>query len=74
MDLKTFFDESDLTQVALAKELDVEPGAVWQWVNGVRPIPVPRCYAIHRWTGGKVTLKDLRPEDWRQIWPELEAA
>lgn len=25
-------------------------------------------------TNGTVTRRDLRPEDWRQIWPELSAA
>jgi DNA-binding transcriptional regulator YdaS (Cro superfamily) len=25
-------------------------------------------------TKGSVTRKELRPEDWRQIWPELSAA
>lgn len=25
-------------------------------------------------TSGLVTRRDLRPEDWRQIWPELTAA
>lgn len=25
-------------------------------------------------TGGKVTRQALRPEDWRQIWPELSVA
>ncbi len=25
-------------------------------------------------TGGKVTRKALRPDDWKQIWPELSVA
>lgn len=25
-------------------------------------------------TSGEVTRKDLRPEDWARIWPELSAA
>jgi DNA-binding transcriptional regulator YdaS (Cro superfamily) len=25
-------------------------------------------------TEGKVTRKDLRPDDWKQIWPELSVA
>ncbi|SCW88892.1 MULTISPECIES: hypothetical protein [unclassified Pseudomonas] len=25
-------------------------------------------------TGGRVTRKALRPDDWQQIWPELAAA
>lgn len=30
-----------------------------------------RCVAIERATNGAVTRKDLRPHDWRDIWPEL---
>ena len=29
------------------------------------------CVAIERTTGGAVTRRDLRPADWRDIWPEL---
>jgi len=27
--------------------------------------------AIERATNGQVTRRDLRPHDWRSIWPEL---
>lgn len=30
-----------------------------------------RCVAIERVTGGAVTRRDLRPDDWWLIWPEL---
>ena len=30
-----------------------------------------RCVAIERATNGQVTRKDLRPHDWKDIWPEL---
>lgn len=42
-----------------------------QWASGARPIPVERCYAIERASGGKVTRRDLR-DDWQEIWPELD--
>lgn len=29
------------------------------------------CAAIERATAGAVTRQDLRPDDWRDIWPEL---
>lgn len=29
------------------------------------------CVRIERESGQKVTRKALRPEDWRDIWPEL---
>lgn len=31
-----------------------------------------RCVAIERATSGAVSRRDLRPLDWREIWPELE--
>lgn len=43
----------------------------WQHAyNGRRPGPI-YCQAIERATLGQVTRKDLRPNDWQQIWPEL---
>ncbi len=30
------------------------------------------CVAIEKATGGAVSRKDLRPDDWHLIWPELE--
>jgi len=29
------------------------------------------CVLIERFTGGKIGRKDLRPDDWDKIWPEL---
>lgn len=29
------------------------------------------CVSIERETNGQVTRKDLRPDDWQDIWPEL---
>jgi DNA-binding transcriptional regulator YdaS (Cro superfamily) len=35
-------------------------------------VPSPEnCVVIERATGGLVTRKDLRPDDWERIWPEL---
>ena len=32
------------------------------------------CVAIERATNGAVTRRDLRPDDWQDIWPELAIA
>lgn len=45
-----------------------------QWASGARPIPLERCTPIELATDGKVTRKDLRPDDWQAIWPELAEA
>lgn len=55
----------------LARALGVTPPTVHQWLKGLRPIPVERCTAIERATCGQVTRRDLRPDDWQEIWPEL---
>lgn len=35
-------------------------------------LPEPaRCVDIERVTKGAVTRRDLRPDDWQRIWPEL---
>lgn len=62
---------SDKSAADLAKDVGVTPVLISQWRNGIRPVPVERCVPIERATGGAVTRKDLRPDDWAQIWPEL---
>lgn len=61
-------------QAALARALEIEPANVWQWLNDIREVPPRLCARIELLTGGAVTRKDLRPSDWMQYWPELEAA
>ncbi len=38
--------------------------------NNREPSP-ELCVVIERESGGAVTRKDLRPDDWHLIWPEL---
>ncbi len=56
---------------ALARILCVKPPTVSQWAKSERPIPVERCAAIEKATKGAVTRRELRPDDWQVIWPEL---
>jgi DNA-binding transcriptional regulator YdaS (Cro superfamily) len=72
MDLKTYFKNH--SQVDLAKEIRVTPGAVNQWISGFRPVPIKFAVAIEAATNKQVTRKDLFPSDWQLIWPELCAA
>ena len=55
----------------LAKTLGVPQELVSQWRTGARPVPIERCVEIERATAGQVTRRDLRPDDWSKIWPEL---
>lgn len=59
------------SQAKLALYIGVSAVTVNQWVSGVRPIPIERCPAIELATSGAVTRRDLRPDDWQLIWPEL---
>jgi DNA-binding transcriptional regulator YdaS (Cro superfamily) len=60
------------SQTELARAIGAQPQLVWQWSTGVRPVPIERCVPIERATNGAVTRIDLRPDDWRDIWPELD--
>ena len=41
---------------------------------GYRPLDVKVCVSIESVSGGAVTRQDLKPNDWAQIWPELQVA
>lgn len=58
----------------LATSLGVSVQAVCFWRDGKRGVPVDKCAEIERATGGAVTRRDLRPDDWQRIWPELADA
>jgi DNA-binding transcriptional regulator YdaS (Cro superfamily) len=44
-----------------------------QWIHGYdgRMPGAAYCVAIEAATDGQVTRRDLRPDDWHDIWPEL---
>ncbi|WP_082133669.1 YdaS family helix-turn-helix protein [Vogesella sp. EB] len=62
------------SKAALAKLAGVKPPVIQQWLKGERPIPPARCVLIEKGTGGAVTRQELRPDDWLQLWPELNKA
>ena len=56
--------------VAVGVKSDMQ---IRQWQHsyrGRKPGPI-YCWAIERATNGLVTRKELRPDDWQRIWPEL---
>lgn len=59
------------SQAEMARILGVTPAMVNQLTKGHRPIPIEHCYAIETATGGVVTRRELRPDDWQKIWPDL---
>lgn len=58
------------SQKALAQQLGVSHQTVWAWINR-ESVPHQYGAAIESATGGKVSRKDLWPDQWQQIWPEL---
>lgn len=73
MKLNDYLDKHG-AKTKLATEIGAQVQLVWQWSSGVRPVPIERCYAIEQATNGAVTRRDLRPDDWQKIWPELAPA
>jgi len=72
MDLNSYLNRDNASSAAaLARDVGVSPALVYQWRTGRRPVPVEHCAAIERFTVGEVSRRDLRPDDWQRIWPEL---
>jgi DNA-binding transcriptional regulator YdaS (Cro superfamily) len=69
MDLKNYLVGSKISQSALARELGVTTGFVWQLCTKHRLCPIGTALHIERWSDGAVTRADLR-DDWQSIWPE----
>lgn len=49
-------------QSALARQLSISQGLVWQWLNGKQAVTAERCVAIESATEGAITRHDLRPD------------
>ena len=61
--------ECGIQQDEVAKDLGLGKAAVSAWNrNG---IPVIYCHYLERKTGGKLTRRMMRPNDFHLIWPEL---
>lgn len=59
---------------AVAKKLGIKNPSVYEWKENNK-IPDDKLIRlapqIEKITKNKVTRKDLRPNDWHEIWPEL---
>jgi DNA-binding transcriptional regulator YdaS (Cro superfamily) len=75
MDLKMYLaDQERGGATRFAESLGVSISYLSQMAAGSAPISPARCVEIERATDGAVTRKDLRPDDWESIWPELAKA
>jgi DNA-binding transcriptional regulator YdaS (Cro superfamily) len=71
MNLKEWSQQERGRQASLASHLGVPAPNVCSWVSGQKSPSVKTAVAIELFTQGQVTRKDLFPNDWQQIWPEL---
>ena len=71
MNLSKYFSENNVKQADFCRSIGVSPALLHQWIRNIRPVAVQHCAAIEAETKGVVTRKDMRPDDWEKIWPEL---
>jgi DNA-binding transcriptional regulator YdaS (Cro superfamily) len=72
MKLSEYLDSMERgARAKLAAQIGAHASDLSDWINGNRPVPVRRCASIEVATDGAVTRRDLRPDDWHLIWPEL---
>jgi DNA-binding transcriptional regulator YdaS (Cro superfamily) len=71
VDLKTYFRSESLAAKKLAQSLDISPSHLSQMASGKTPVSPARAVQIENATGGVVTRRDLYPDTWEKIWPEL---
>lgn len=57
------------SQAEFARAIGIEPAFVNQMLRKKRPVPVRLCPVIE--STFAISRKDLRPDDWHLIWPEL---
>jgi DNA-binding transcriptional regulator YdaS (Cro superfamily) len=69
--LKTWADAERGRISALARYLNTPASYVNNMVHGKKPVPIHHGAAIDAFTGGEVSRKDLFPDTWQRIWPEL---
>ncbi|MGC8343633.1 MULTISPECIES: transcriptional regulator [Pantoea] len=75
MDLKNYIDALERGEAKkLATALGVSSSFLSQMASGRSPISPARCVEIEQATNKAVTRRELRPDDWERIWPELSAS
>jgi DNA-binding transcriptional regulator YdaS (Cro superfamily) len=71
MNLSQYLSEERGRLTKLAKAIGAHPPDVYKWSTGERPIPIRFGASIELKTGGMVTRREMFPEVWQTIWPEL---
>ena len=58
----------------LAQRCGVADAYLYQILSGRREASAELCVVIERESEKQITRQQLRPNDWRRIWPELAEA
>lgn len=75
MQFKTHFKNLTIAErLAFAERVNSTKGHLQNVANGSRPCSPALAVAIEFETNSEVTRRDLLPNDWKKIWPELAAA
>jgi DNA-binding transcriptional regulator YdaS (Cro superfamily) len=71
MQLAVYLQQSPRGEAArLAREIDVPPSHISEYVRGERQVPPKKAIALEKATGFRVLRECLR-DDWRDYWPDL---
>jgi len=69
--LKSWLSAERGRVIGLARHLGVPPSFVSNMAEGRKSIPFEHGAAIDVFTGGAVSRRDMFPDDWQRLWPEL---
>jgi len=73
MNLKSYLSSLERgASSRIASSLGISISYLSQMASGKSPISAARCVAIEQATHGAVTRRDIRPDDYWQIWPEID--
>lgn len=72
MKLAEYLSKNQISQDEAGKAVSVSAGRIGHFSRG-EDLPPPKiCVRIEKWTGGQVSRRELRPNDYLDFWPELE--
>lgn len=62
------------SRAAFASACGTSVGYLRKAVSSRQLLSAATCVAVERESNGEVVRKDLRPDDWQDIWPELASS
>jgi DNA-binding transcriptional regulator YdaS (Cro superfamily) len=74
MTLNEYLKEEHGRGRLVARMIGKSPAFVSQMAAAQRPVPPLIANQIEMATGGRVTRRELRPDDFHLIWPDLQSA